>query len=245
MECALSFRDREAIDLDLATTQHAAYEQVLRDHGVQVISAPPEPDFPDAVFVEDTALVLDELAILTRPGVHSRRGEVPSIGRTLEPFRPLAAITGEATLEGGDVLRIGNTLFVGLSTRTNAAGIAALAALVEPLGYTVTTVRVTGCLHLKTAVTQVAPHTVLVNHNWLDPAPLAAFEQIPVPAAEPDAANTLMLGTTVLLPASFPETYRLLTARGLRVETLDVSELQKAEAGLTCCSLIFATEGTG
>lgn len=238
-DCALSYRVREAIDSRLAMQQHAAYEEIVRRHGLQLITLPAEPDLPDAVFVEDTAVVVDELAVLTRPGLEVRRREVPAVATALAPHRKLAAIAADATLEGGDVLRIGRTLYVGLSGRTDAGGAAQLATLLEPLGYRVMPVRVSGCLHLKTAVTQVAPHTLLINRAWVDPAPFAAYDLIDVPATEPDAANTLLLGETVLLPASFPATHMLLQAHGLTVETVDVSELQKAEAGVTCCSILF------
>lgn len=238
-DCALSFRARETIDLPLALRQHAAYEQALRRHGVEVVSLDAEPDLPDAVFVEDTAVVVDELAVLARPGLETRRREVPSVAAALAPLRPTAPITGEAHLEGGDVLRIGRTLFAGLSRRTDVAGVAQLAALLEPFGYRVVPVRVTGCLHLKTAVTAVTPDTLLANRAWIDAAPFAGYEIIDVHAAEPDAANTLPLAGSVLLPAAFPETRALLEARGLTVETIDLSELQKAEAGITCCSIIL------
>lgn len=238
-ECALSFRVREAIDLQLAAQQHAAYEATLRRHGLQVLALAPEPDLPDAVFVEDAAVVVNELAVIARPRLESRGREVPSIAAALAPYRQLARIEAGGYLEGGDVLRIGRTLYVGRSQRTNAEGIAQLTALLEPLEYRVVPVEVSGCLHLKTAVTAVTPHTLLVNRAWVDTAPFAGYKIIDVPAAEPDAANTLPLGGAVLLPASLPETRALLEARGLTVETIDVSELQKAEAGVTCCSILL------
>jgi dimethylargininase len=242
-ECALTFRKRESIDVGRAERQHAAYEEALRRHGVQVRALPVEPDLPDAIFVEDTAVVVDELVVLTRPGLESRRREVASVAAALKRYRPLARIDDGASLEGGDVLRIDRTLYAGLSCRTDAAGAAALARVLEPLEYRVVTVPVTGCLHLKTAITQVAPGTLLLNPAWIDPAPFARFELIAVPTSEPDAANTLLLGETVLMPASFPRTRELLEARGLAVEAMDVSELQKAEAGVTCCSILFSASG--
>lgn len=239
-DCALTFRDRAPIDVGQATQQHAAYEEVLRRHGLRVVALPADPELPDAVFVEDTAVVLDEVAVLARPRLELRRREVPAVAAALASFRPLARISGGAHLEGGDVLRVGHALYVGLSRRTDAAGAAALAAVVEPLGYRVVTVPVTGCLHLKSAVTQLAPGALLINRAWIDPAPFAGFDLIDVDPSEPEAANTLLLGGTVLLPTSFPRTRAILAARGLHVETIDVSELQKAEAGVTCCSIVFS-----
>jgi dimethylargininase len=239
-DCALTYLDRVPIDLGRATRQHAAYADALRARGVRVLELAAEADLPDAVFVEDTAVVVDEVAVLTRPRLESRRREVATMRAALAPYRPLIDIGAEASLEGGDVLRIGRTLYVGQSCRSDAAGAASLEAALAPFGYRVVPVPVAGCLHLKTAVTQVAPGVLLAHASWMDVGPFADFEVISVPEAEPDAANTLLLGETVLMPASFPRTRALLEARGLQVETVDVSELQKAEAGVTCCSILFS-----
>jgi dimethylargininase len=151
--CELSFREREPIDLARARAQHAAYADLLRELGYAVVELAADPAFPDCCFVEDVAVVLDELALLTRPGAESRRGEVAAVAEALARYRPLATTEDPATLEGGDVLRVGRTLYVGRSARTNAAGIARLAAVAEPHGYRVVPVPVSGCLHLKSAVT--------------------------------------------------------------------------------------------
>lgn len=238
-DCALTFLEREPIDVSLATEQHRAYEEVLRELGAHVISLPPEPDLPDSVFVEDTAVVVEELAVLTAPLLPSRRREVASVAAALAPYRPHRFLNRDATLEGGDVLRIGRTLYVGLSARTNRAGVAGLAAALEPHGYTVRTVMLDGCLHLKSACTYIGRNTLLANRAWVDITQLGPLEVVDVAPTEPGAGNALLIGETVVLPASFPETQGRLTSRGFPVQTVDVSELQKAEAGVTCCSIVF------
>ena len=241
--CELMFQERVAIDATQAAEQHAAYEACLRRLGLRVVSVPPLPDHPDGVFVEDPALVLDEVAIISRMGAESRRGESASLAEALTPFRPLAHLLEPATLEGGDVVRMGRTLYVGLSRRTNDEGVRQLTAIAAPLGYRVVPVRVTGCLHLKTACCAVTDDTVLMNRAAIDiDSDAGAFREchiLDVPPEEPWAADVLAIGTTVLIPASYPRTARLLTASGFAVEPIDVSELQKAEAGVTCMSLVF------
>ncbi|HET9765859.1 MAG TPA: arginine deiminase family protein [Thermoanaerobaculia bacterium] len=250
-ECELTHLAREPIDVGLARRQHAAYEALLEELGCVVEKLPQEPGLPDSVFVEDAAVVVDELAVVTRPGAESRRGETSSVAAALARHRPLARIEAPATLDGGDVLRVGRRVFVGLSARTNRDGIDRLAALLAPFGYTVEGVRLHDCLHLKTAVTEVADGTVVVNPAWVDRAPFAGYEQIDVDASEPFAANALRIaaddgrGDTVVLPVTFPRTAERLIARGLRVRTLDVSEIAKAEGGVTCCSILLAGAPSG
>lgn len=238
-ECALSFIEREPIDVALATRQHQAYEECLRHLGLRLLGLPAEPELPDAVFVEDTAVVVDEVAVLTAPRVQQRRREVASVASALAPYRTLCSIDGAGTLEGGDVMRSGRTVYAGLSARTNRAGIAQLAAALQPFGYAVQAVEFTGCLHLKSACCFVGPETVLANRDWVDTAQLPGLEVVGVAPDEPAAANALAVAGHVLLPASFPHTAERLEQRGFRVIRLDVSELQKAEAGVTCCSVIF------
>jgi dimethylargininase len=191
------------------------------------------------VFVEDIAIVLDELAIVTRPGAGSRRAERPSVEAALRPYRRVARIEAPGTLDGGDVLRSGRTLFVGRSSRTDEAGLEQLRAVAEPVGYRVTPVAVTGCLHLKSAVTEVADGAVLINRDWIDANAFAGRELIDADPAEPHAANALRIGATVVHPTAYPRTGKRLEDRGIAVEAIDVSELAKAEGGLTCCSLII------
>jgi dimethylargininase len=239
VHCELSYIDRHPIDFLKAQRQHRAYEHLLEQLGARVFSLPAEPALPDSMFVEDPAIVLDELAVILPLGTESRRREAGSLAQALAKFRKLEYITLPGTMEGGDVLRIGRKLFVGLTKRTNAEGIRQLSAILAPHNYEIVAVPVTGCLHLKSAVTQVGGTTLLGNRSWFDPTPFSGFEWIDVPMAEPHAANALAIGNTVIFPSSFPLTQARLEAHGLQVTPLDISELQKAESGLTCSSLLF------
>jgi dimethylargininase len=240
VNCELSFIDRKPIDLAIAQEQHHAYEKLLGKLGARVISLPAEPDLPDSMFVEDPAIVLDELGVILPLGTETRRREAPSLAQTLAKFRKLEYVSLPGTLEGGDVLRIGRKLFVGLTRRSNAEGIRQLATILAPHNYEVITVPVTGCLHLKSAVTHLGRNTLLANRAWFDTTPLAGQEWIDVDPAEPHAANALALADTIIFPASFPRTRARIEARGFHVTSIDISELQKAESGLTCSSLLFA-----
>lgn len=237
--CELSFIARRAIDLELARTQHRAYEQLLEKLGARVISFPGEPTLPDSMFVEDPALVLDEIAVIFPLGTDSRRPEAASLAAALCKFRKLTHITLPGTLEGGDILVVGRKLFVGLTRRSNLEGHRQLAAILASHNYEVVSVPVTGCLHLKSAVTLLGRETLLANRAWFDTSLFSAYQWIDVDAAEPHAANALALGGTVIFPASFPRTRARIEAAGFHVTPLDISELQKAESGLTCSSLIF------
>jgi dimethylargininase len=246
-DCELSFHARQPIDIAKATVQHQAYQECLAELGVRIVSLPAEPELPDAVFVEDPAVVVDEVAILSNMGAPSRRPEAISLGNALSRYRPLKFLAEPATLDGGDVMRIGRSIFVGLSRRTNREGTEQLSGVLGSYGYKVQPVGVRGCLHLKSACSHIGNDTVLVNRSWIDAKALAGYELLDVPAEESAAANALLLGDVVIMPASFPETRALLETRGFRVRTIDVSELQKAEAGVTCTSLIFhdKTAGSG
>lgn len=237
--CELTYLSRQTIDIAKAMEQHERYKRCLADLGVRVISLPAEAAMPDAVFVEDPVVVVDEVAIIARTGAESRRKEAAGLAEALTPFRPLRYLREPATLEGGDVLRVGSTIFVGLSPRTNEAGISQLAAEIEPFGYVVRSVPVRECLHFKTACSYLGDETLLVNRAWLDTAPLDGWKLIDVADDEPWAANALRIGETVLFPASFPHTEAVLRRAGLRVQPLDLSELQKAEGSVTCMSVIF------
>ncbi len=239
LNCELSFIPRQPIDLQIARAQHRAYEQLLEKLGARVISLPAEPNLADSMFVEDPALVLDELAVIFPLGTESRRPEAASLAQALSPFRKLERIALPGTLEGGDILRIGRRLFVGLTKRSNAEGIRQLAAILAPHNYEVIAVPVTGCLHLKSAVTFLGRDTLLANRAWFDPTPFSAYDWIDVDPAEPHAANALSLANTIIFPASFPRTCARIESAGFHVTPLDISELQKAESGLTCSSLLF------
>ena len=239
-ECELSFHRRQPIDVTKAIAQHAAYRDCLAELGARVVALPAEPGLPDAVFVEDPAVVVDEVAIISNMGALSRRPEAKSLAQALSHYRPLKFLTEPATLDGGDVLRISRLIFVGWSGRTNRDGVDQLRAVLGQYDYQVELVEVTGCLHLKSACSYIGNDTVLVNRSWIDAERLRRFELLDVPEEEPAAANALLLNGVVVIPASFHKTRALLEGRGFCVRTLEVSELQKAEAGVTCTSLIFS-----
>jgi len=239
LNCELSFIPRQKIDLEKARTQHKAYESLLEKLGARVISLPEEPNLPDSMFVEDPAVVLDEVAVVCTPGTESRRPEAVTLAVALEPYRKLSYIKLPGPLEGGDVLRVGKKIFVGLTRRTNPEGIRQLTVIVSQFGYELTAVPVTGCLHLKSAVTYLGRNVLLANRQWFLSQRLEGYDWVDVDTAEPHAANALTIGEKTIYPASFPKTRAAIEAKGFPVEPLDISELQKAESGLTCSSLIF------
>jgi dimethylargininase len=238
-DCALSFVQRSPIDTGRAIAQHAGYRQALVALGCRVVALPAQDALPDAVFVEDVALVLDEVAVVTRPGARSRRDEAESVAQVLAGYRPLLRIVAPGMLDGGDVLRVGRDVYVGQSARSNAEGIAQLRALLAGHGYRVHGVPTRGCLHLKSAATQVAGDTLLVQPAWVDPAVFAGCRLVEVDTDEEHAANALRIGAGVVYPDCFPRTRQRLEAAGIAVTTVEVSELQKAEGAVTCCSLVF------
>lgn len=237
--CELTHLGRHSINIDKARAQHAEYEKLLADLGCELLSLSAELDLPDSVFVEDTAVVLDEAAIITRPGARSRRPETETIARALQGHRDLLYIEKPGTLDGGDVLLSGKTLYVGLTSRSNQAGCEQLGRLVAPFGYQVQGVEVSGCLHLKTAVTQVADNTLLLNPNWVDSNLFGLMRVLEIDPREPFAANALRIKSTVVYSSDHPWTRQQLEDEGVTVAALDVSELAKAEGAVTCCSLIF------
>jgi dimethylargininase len=237
--CELTFHEQQRIDVEKAGRQHRAYERLLTRLGVSVVSITPEPDMPDAVFVEDTAVVVDEIAVMAMPGAASRRAETASVAEALSPYRPLKHLSLPATLDGGDVMRAGRRLFVGASKRTNPEGVNQLREFLKPFDYEVISVEVRGCLHLKSGCCYIGRNSVLVNRALVDSSQLEGFELVEVPSEEPWAANALLINDVVIIPESFPRTRKLLESRGFKVETVDVSELQKAEGGVTCTSIIF------
>ena len=234
--------ERTAIDYAQACAQHVAYGQMLRDCGAEVRVLDVNRDHPDSVFIEDTAVVLDEVAIIASMGAEARRAETASLEGELQKYRAVERIALPATLEGGDVLRVGRTLFVGVSSRTNRAGVNALAAIARRHGYKIIPVTVRECLHLKTACTALPDGTLLVNPAWLEATSLSAFECVAVPEAEPWAANVALVGTTVCLAAEHPRTAEMIHRRGFQVRTAALSEFAKAEGGATCLSLLFGRD---
>jgi dimethylargininase len=243
--CELTHLERVPIDVERAERQHAGYEALLEQLGCELVRLPVEPDLPDSVFVEDTAVVVDELAVITRPGAPSRRGETASMAAALVAHRPLAYVSAPAILDGGDVLRVGRRIWVGLSARSDRAAVAQLGALLAPHGYRVDGVDLRDCLHLKTAVTEVDDGVLIVNPEWVDGASFPDCEVVEVHPDEPFAGCCLRVvdpwtnRNAVLIAAAHPRTAERLAARGLDVRTVEVDEMAKAEGGVTCCSVIF------
>ena len=238
--CERTFVPHQAIDHAEALEQHAAYCQALRECRMEVITLSDNERLPDCTFIEDTAIVLDELAILCSMGANSRREEPLGIESVLRQYRDVERIDLPATIEGGDVLRAGRTLLVGQSCRTNAAAIALLASIVGNYGYKVVTAPVRGCLHLKTACTALPDGRLLINREWIDERAIADFELINVPTDEPWGANVLLARSRVLLPAAHVRTAELLGREGFTIQTVELSEFAKAEGGVTCLSLMIS-----
>lgn len=241
-ECEITHIDRTPIDLDVARSQHREYVDALKQLGCTVVELTAEADLPDSVFVEDTAFILPEAAVITRPGADSRKAETESIVRVLSHHKKLIHVSAPATVDGGDVLVLGKKIFIGLSTRSNPAALQQLQGLLGPLGYTVQGAEMTDCLHLKTAVTQVSESLLLINPAWVSRDYFQGFELIEVDETEPFAANCLPVNGSIIYPTSFPKTQAKLEAHGFQMKLVQVDELAKAEGAVTCCSLILPAD---
>lgn len=241
-DCEITHIERTPIDVNVARAQHHEYVEALRRLGCKVVELPGESDLPDSVFVEDTAFILPELAVITRPGADSRKAEVDSIVEAIAPHMRYIQLRAPATLDGGDVLVLGHKIYIGLSTRSNQEAVDQLNDLLKEHGYEAIGVQMHDCLHLKTAVTRVDDHTLLINPHWVDTYHFEDFTWIEVDPSEPFAANCLPVGNAIIYPTAFPKTCAKLEAAGYRVKTVDLSELAKAEGAVTCCSLILADQ---
>lgn len=237
--CELTYRSRENIDVVKAAVQLEQYCELLRKWDVNLSTIPTSDSYPDCCFVQDTAVILDEICVVASMGATARRGEVAEVERLVSPLRRIRRIVPPATLDGGDVVQIERRLFVGLSTRTNARGITALERIVEPLGYTVVPVSVNGGLHLTTGCGLINDETVLLNPRWLDASAFRGLRQLHVSEEEPWAANTIWVGDSVCVEEKAPRTIDLVQPYVSTVDTLDISEFRKAEGSLSCLSLIF------
>lgn len=240
--CELTHLGRQPISPERAVAQHQAYEQALERAGLKVVRLPDLPNHADGVFVEDTAILLGEHAVITRPGAPSRRPEADSTAEALAERFTVHRLT-RGTLDGGDVLRIGDRLYVGQSQRTDCAGIVNLAGMAGRLGYEVIEVPHERCLHLKTGATyagrdEAGREVVLINPDWIDPAVFEDVFLVPSHPAEAFGANALRAGERLIYPSAYPRTAERLRALGFEVDEVDIGELEKAEAGLTCMSLI-------
>ncbi len=238
-DCELTHMERQALDLNRARQQHEAYNQALRELAVEVIELPEQAELADSVFVEDAALVFDEVAVITLPGAESRRQETRSIAEALAPHRQLLYITTPAILDGGDVLSIGKNVYVGLSSRSNSEAVAQLQEHLRPFGYTVHGLEMGQCLHLKTAVTALDDKSVLLNPDWVDAALFSGYDVVRTHPEEPFGANVVRVGSSLLYGAGYPNTLASIEALGHTVRVVDMSELAKAEGAVTCCSLLF------
>ena len=241
VNCELTHLPREPIDIETARAQHADYERALERLGCTVTRLPADASTPDSVFIEDIGIVFDEIGVVTRPGAGSRRPEVAAVAKTLSRFRPIVQIVAPAKLDGGDVLVVGRTVFVGRTPRTNEAGIGQLRAAVASYGYTVVPATVRGCLHLKSAVTALDDRTLLANRRWIAEEEFSGYEILDVDNSESTGANVVRVGSALLYASAFPRTLERLERCGYAVATVDVSEIAKAEGAVTCCSLIFTT----
>lgn len=239
--CELTYLDRSPIDIDRARRQHAAYEAVLGSLGWTIVRLPALDEQPDAVFVEDAAIALDELAVVAPMGASSRRGESRSVEEALARYLPVTRLTPPATLDGGDVMRAGRRVFVGRSRRTNQAAIDQLEQVLSPYAYQVIPVDVKGALHLKSACSFVGGRTILANTEWVDLAPFAGFEVLAVDASEAWGASVLHMEGHVVMPTGFARTARMLADTGLTVHEVDLTEIRKAEGGPTCLSILLPT----
>jgi dimethylargininase len=234
----LTYLQRQPVDLERARAQHAAYVRVLAECGLDIVQAPAAPEFPDGAFVEDAVVVVDRLAILTRSGAASRRGEADTLRPVLtDRGLSLASISDPATLDGGDVLQVGDTVYVGRTARTDDEGIEQLAGLIAPLGRVVVPVEVDGVLHLKSAATALPDGRILADPDRVAATAFPGREL--VAAREPAGADVLLIGDTVIASDSAPLTVAMLRDRGYEVRTVAISELEKVEAGPTCPSVLL------
>jgi len=236
--CELTHLSRVPIDLVRARAQHEAYERLLGTLGCSVCRLTADAGMPDSVFIEDTAVVVDELAVIARPGAASRRIETGAVAAALATYRRLVFLEAPATLDGGDVLVIDRQVFVGRSPRTNDEGVAQLRRALAAHGYQVIAVPVERCLHLKSAVTALDDHVLLMNPSWVDSAAFAGFARVEVDPGEQDAANIMRVGDRLVYSAGFPKTLARLVAGGFNPQIVDADELAKAEGAVTCCSLL-------
>jgi dimethylargininase len=204
-QCELTHLERQVIEYENAVRQHEEYQECLASAGYAVFTLPADTSLPDSVFVEDAAIIFDELAIITRPGADSRKAETLLVAEALRPYRSLSFIHEPGTLDGGDVLRVGRRVYIGITPRTNLEGIDQVQRILAPHGYIVKGVPVNGCLHLKSAVTQVAENALLINPEWVKTSAFEGMEFIHVDPSESAAANALWLGDQVIYPAAYPK----------------------------------------
>lgn len=228
-----------APEFDLALAQHAHYVAALKTCGVEVLDLDADEHFPDGCFVEDTALITPEFAVITNPGAASRRSEIASIAAVLEAYRPLHFLDPNVTLDGGDVMLIEKTFYVGISERTTRAAASALGEIVAPFSYNVVPITVAGVLHLKTGVCYIGDETIVATAQFARFPAFARYRKIETLPAEDYAANCLRINDHLVMAAGFPDLKSKLSALGLPLLEVDMSESRKMDGGLTCSSLLL------
>jgi dimethylargininase len=228
-----------APDWELAVEQHRAYCAALERCGLEVIELEALPGLPDGCFVEDAAVVVEDVAVCTIPGALTRRGEVADLAAALEQYMPVAPLTPPATLDGGDVLVVGQRMYVGVSARSNIHGAEQLGRVALDKGYAWTPVPVDAGLHLKSSVNWVDRYVLVTTAGFAD---LPAFQDFEILVTEPDedyACNCLNINGTIIMAAGYPATRKLVDSLGMPVIELDMSEFRKMDGGLTCLSVRF------
>lgn len=230
------------ISVEAAKEEHRRYIEILEDLGIETVVLPADPAFPDGVFVEDAAVILPGLCVITRPGAKTRMGEADSVEAALSPLIETRRMESTGTVDGGDVLRIGDRYYIGLSSRTNIAGAEELIGILARRGLTGEMVEFTGALHLTTIITPLSPNAVVGTRGILEnPAfeNIKGLRKIEVPKNEVPAGNVLAANGKVLVPGGFPETSRRIRVAGFDVVEVDNYEFMKADGGLTCRSLLW------
>ena len=231
--------EREPIDFARAQEQYARYVEALRQAGAEIVEVPAAPQLPDSVFIEDTAAVFGSLAVIARSGAESRRAETPAVAAVLGRYCKLEYAQPPATFDGGDILTIGSTVYVGRGARTNQAAIDYLTTLLRQDSYEVVPVPLAGCLHLKSAINYLGNNTVLLNPQWVPRELFTRLASIEVDPREPMGASALLVGEQLLLSSDYPCTVKRVEAHGFRPRVLDLSEFHRAEGGLTCLSILL------
>ncbi|MBW2478957.1 MAG: amidinotransferase [Deltaproteobacteria bacterium] len=226
-------------DYETLVSQHETYLATLRSIGLSVVLLDALPDHPDAYFVEDTAVVTADVAIITNPGADARKGEEETIAAVLAQYRKTEKIRPPGTVDGGDVLQVGSHFFIGLSERTNHEGAGQLSRILTRYGYTYTVVPVGEGLHFKSGVNYVGKNTLLITEDFVDNDQLEGYDTIVVNRDESYAANTLFINGRLLVPRGYPDTRKKLETLGFDIIELDTSEVRKMDGGLTCMSIRF------
>lgn len=236
---ALTMGEKPVLDVVRAREQHAAYREMLTDAGYEVTVVPADEDCPDCPFIEDAAVVLDTFAIITRPGAPERQPETGPVGEALSAMMPTREIGGPGTVDGGDVMRIGSTIFIGRSARTNADGIAQFAELASADGLRVVAAPVAKVLHLKSAVAALDDETILIASDCTDASVFVGYRLIEKPPSEKKGSALRLHDGRIVVTANSPMTIGTLQGAGYKVNWVDTTEFQKADGGLTCLSLLF------